>query len=630
MGVLLQSGVFNEDFNYGYPYNRVVANSAPEFEYSGLGHVWGGTVPSSFKGRNSFTLHWANRDLEPKNYDAGIHGGSPSDNFYYLLFPVLQWNQVQVLTLKVHLFDSGTLTFDKSFDGYIKDNFYLVVNGQVRHHTDNTAGHGWTTVSFNLGRGWNQIDWVLVTSKYQPPKTRGGKSKTPSKVPALRRYLRITSINITNVDAMADGPHSRSAMGLTGTMTAVGTVEAQGKPSTMQMYTSFYNGKPLGPMTIAAHMYFFTDWLYEHNHGQAAWTIATNLTANARIIQVHESEDGGMALGTTGALTIKVPIDTVQTIQDRLKYLKNVSFGYPDPVVVGGQLVMPAYPSQQASVISSLHSYTYNDPVDPASPSHVLRVPGTLSWRATDVTGADNSSISAWPEHSSTSNPQWLSSGDYQPTVHPHEHFSEEGLNISTYSRVVRFYWATAQHMWINLGTRPTGTSYTWTFVGIFHPVYKIRYNHILDNGLPTAQYPDALDRDLDTVLGENVSGNRSALGIYPNGLMFYNTNTHTVVSKQAPEISHRPQIITAVFGDNGGVTVHQIGHGLNHRTRVVIPLHSSPYFVLGRWFNHVARESSSHMSLMEVIFHDRVLSNFEIMSNAKYLMGTYNFSKYR
>lgn len=636
MGLSLSGGVFNEDFNYGYPYDKVLADSAAEFEYSGSARTHSGIYKSSFYGRKQFTLHYRNHRYEPKNYDVGIHGGSHDNNFHYLLFPILQWNQVQVLTLKLRLSAPGTLSYDKGFDGFHKDEFYVIVNNTVRHFHTTTAGHGWITQSTSIGAGLNVIQFVLKTAKYVPPRTRGGTGVASSHPPNHPRYLRMTSINITNVSSIVDAPHSHANMIGSTTLGAAGSIEAYSGPVEAQAYSSLFEGFTSGEIFMTASSSFITDWLTERDMGQAVLQGDSSLTINATIDQNHEAYDGGVEIGTGGQLTIKVPIDTPQSITDRTKVLSTVYYDYSvTPVVVGGKLIVPTYQDVQTSTATTAGSYVYTDPVSVTSIQHVLPVTPLYRWLATDVGGADDSPVSTWPEHTG-STPAWASAAPYQPTVHPHEHFSTEGLNLVTYSRVIHMWWESVQHMWINLGTNPTGAHYTFQIVGIIHPMNHLQFQYVLDNGwAPPADYSDQLNLDTPVNFTEgNGTTGTCAMGFYDKGVRILDTSQGKSAFKAAPVITTRPQVITVVYGDNSasgvsGVTVYQHGYRLNNRVNAVVPINTSHNFLLGRWKNTVSREHASHMSIMEIAFFNRALSSAEAKTNADYLAGVYQFNRY-
>lgn len=636
MGLSLVSGVFNEDFDYGYPYDKIVGDSAPEFEYSGEARTHSGAYKSSFYGRKWFTLHYQNHKLEPKNYDVGIHGGSHDNNYHYLLFPVLQWNQVQVLTLVVYLSAPGVLSYDKGFDGYHKDEFYVVVNNVARHFHNNTAGHGWLNQTTTIGKGWNTIQFVLKTAKYVPPTTRGGTSVS-SKPPNLPRYLRLTSINITNVQLLKDSPHAYAKMLGTGTMTSTAHLNAYSGEVDAIGYGSLFQGFMSGAVFMTGDSSFLTDWLTERDMGQAVLQGDSSLTINASIDQNHEAYDGGVEIGTHGDLSIFVPIDQPQTIADRTKPLTTTYFDYSvTPVVVNGKLIVPSYMDTQTSTISSAHGYAYTDAVSVTSINHVLPVTPTYRWLATDISGNTDDPVSSWPEHSSVSNPAWQSTGIYRPTIHPHEHFSTEGLNVLTYSRVVHTWWENVQHMWINMGTRPTSGHYTWQMVALVHPMPGDLYQYVLDIGqAPPADYTDQINADNPVFINDGMGTARSGFGFYPTGVRLWDQTHGRSVWKTTPMPVTRPQVITVVYGDNtvhgvSGATVYQHGYRLNNRINAVVPITTNPHWLLGRWQNEISKQRSSHMSIMEIEFFDRALTSAEVTTCANYLMGVYAFNRYK
>lgn len=637
MGLSVQNSVLNEDFNYGYPYDKVVGDSAVEFEYSGEALTPWGHFKSSSYARKQFTLHYQNHRLQPKNYDYGIHGGSHSSNYFYMLWPLMQWDQFQVLTLKVNMTAPAVLSYDKGFDGYVKDEFYCLVNGRIMHMHTSTAGHGWTTYSTNIPRGNVTIQWALKTARYVPPRTRGGRTVS-SKPPNLPRYLRMTNININFwVQDVLDAPHSYAKMLANGSsLTGTGHIAASSGPMTMQGYASLYDGILSGDIFMTATTTFYTDWNTERDMGQAVLGGTSDLTVNASIEQNHEAYDGGCEMGTSGDITVKVPIDYRQTIADRTKPLKVTTFDYAGaPIVSKGQLIVPAYSSVQSTILASGNTYTYADAVEPTSAAHVYPVTEQYRWLATSIPGADDSQVTQWNELHSTSNPIWYSYGDYRPTVHPHEHFHTESLNVVTYSRVLHFWWQHVQHMWVNLGTYPSSPHYTWQFVGLIHPMDKHHWQYIFDYGQQPPDYTSDVDQDRTKFFAEGLNSQRSAFAIWPGGFGTWDAANAKNVIVKGGVMTTRPMVITVVFGDNsstgnGGITVYTEGYKFSHKTSINVPVTVNPHFVLGRWQGVISREWSSHMSLMEVAFWDRALTADEVKQNSDWHASVYHFNKYK
>lgn len=192
----LVSGVLTEDFNYGYPYSGPV-KSPPYFDYSVT--VQGNDVyASSSYRRKDFTLQYLSKNDDPLNTDTGAHGGSSLAHPYYLLWPVLSWDDCQVLNLTLDVAKNSVMTFDRSFDGFINDNFVVVVNGKEMHNVTHTAGYSWTTQEIGLSAGVNNIYWILKTAVYNTTVLRNGVSQDlpAGSVPVLARYMRLANLVI--------------------------------------------------------------------------------------------------------------------------------------------------------------------------------------------------------------------------------------------------------------------------------------------------------------------------------------------------------------------------------------------------------------------------------------------------
>lgn len=193
----LIGGLLTEDFNYGYPYGGNTHASPPYFAYSGA--VEGSnTYTSSAYRRKDFTLQYLSKNDDPLNTDYGAHGGASLAHPNYLLWPLLDWDDCQVLNLNLTLEADATLTYDRSFDGYVDDLFVLVVNGKEIEQVTHTAGYSWTTSQVPLSAGVNDIYWVLQTSVYNTTVLRNGLSQDlrSGSIPSLPRYMRITNMVI--------------------------------------------------------------------------------------------------------------------------------------------------------------------------------------------------------------------------------------------------------------------------------------------------------------------------------------------------------------------------------------------------------------------------------------------------
>lgn len=193
----LNNGVLSEDFNYGYPYGSPTLLSAPFFDYSTSVQSSNTYASSSYR-RKDYTLQYLSKNEDTGNRDYGSHGGASLNSPNYMMWPVLGWSDVQVLGLQVAIDGDLTLSYDRSFDGYIDDLFVLVVNGKETQQITHTAGYSWTRSSVGLSRGINDIFWVLQTAMYNPTVLRNGTSQDlrSGSIPALPRYMRIANLVI--------------------------------------------------------------------------------------------------------------------------------------------------------------------------------------------------------------------------------------------------------------------------------------------------------------------------------------------------------------------------------------------------------------------------------------------------
>jgi len=631
MGMTLAGGVFNEDFNYGYPYNLQIPLSPPEFNYSNEVHVFEGNVFPEPYSRKQFTLHYKNRKDEPNNYDKGVHGGSQTTNFYYLIFPQIQWDDVQTFTMVVHLSAAATLSYDRSFDGYKTDRIYLVVNRKVMHMHSHSAGHGWTTDSTALRAGWNTISWVLKTGSYIPPVTHGGttvKARTPPKLP---RYFRLTNINISgHVTALPVAPFPWVPMSSDTITTFRGTVEAL--PRVTMKVTSYMGaGKPSGECDMIVNTSFITDSQTEADLGAATMAADSTMTGVASSDQFHESYDGGFGLESYGDLQLEVPIDIPQNILSLVKPMVSTTVTMPQPFIIQGRPFLPVYNSVQTSSITTAHSYVYSDAPSPTSINHVLPVASTHRWVATDVGGADDAAITSWPEHSG--GPAWTSAGIYSPTVHPHTFFHNESLSLQTYGRVVHMWWRYVQHMWMDLGA-PQNVPYTWMVAGIFHPMNLHLWQNILDFGAATPTTYDDQVNEGDVVSISDGFASGGLLGLAHGGtagttyLNAQMSDGHSVY-KAATLPSTRPLILTFVRVP-GAINCYISGYKLWEHHTLYGGQAGNQQWVLGRRKNTVSELAASHMSLFEIAYWNRALALTEVETVSNYLQGVYLFTLYK
>lgn len=631
MGAILTAGVFNEDFNYGYPYSRKVPYSPDEFTYDVTVHTHQGTFKPSPYARRSFSLHYASRKTEPNNYDKGVHGGSQSNNFYYLMFPIMQWDQVHTMQMRFYLTAAATLSYDRAWDGNHRDVFHLIVNHAVMKRHEHSAGHGWTTDSVSLRRGWNTVAWVLKTASWVPPITRGGRTVPGQKAPSMPRYLRLTNINISgHVQNLPTTRYASADFIADSTMGVNGVTNALSGPVPMEANASLIMGKASNAIFMTAQGTFDTNWIADSHMGQCIMQAESTMTVDGSLNQNHEAYDGGFEMGTNGELTVEVPIDVPQTVFNLLRPLQTITVQMNTPYVVGGIPLQPTYHDAQPVTITSGNAWTPAPAPVPATP---LPASGTYRWLATDVLGADDTDVTSWPEHSG--GPAWQSSGVYTPSVHPYTYFHTEGLAQHTLSRVVHFWWRYVQHMWLDMNTTfPAFTPFTWTFCGIFHPITVNQWNYIFDIGVgATPQYQDQVDDGEQVMLNEGVSAGMLALenknhhfafGIHDAAGVWHSTRTALY--------THKPMVITVVWANTTskpGTHVYIHGHRLYRKLSYNVSQTNSSRWLLGRRLGTVSHFGASHMSLMEVGYHNRALSDTEVGHNANHLMATYDFNRY-
>lgn len=192
------SGVLSEDFNYGYPYGGQTVVSPPYFNYSTSVQANDYYESTSYR-RKDFTLQYRSKNDDFLNTDYGAHGGASTAFPNYLLWPLLDWEDTQALSLTISLDKDMTLSYDRSFDGHPDDLFVLVANGKELQSVTHTAGYSWTTSSVGLGAGTNEIHWVLQTAQFNPTVLRNGVSQDLplGSVTSLPRYMRMTNLVIS-------------------------------------------------------------------------------------------------------------------------------------------------------------------------------------------------------------------------------------------------------------------------------------------------------------------------------------------------------------------------------------------------------------------------------------------------
>lgn len=654
--------VYSEDFNYGYPYtdpHRGFRTLPPQFTYNHEAITARGVLRTSTRfqalGRNAFTMCYLSKALEPNNIDLGAHSGAHNAAPYYMLFPVMQWNEVVVLDFVINVLDDHSyMTYDRSFDGVAGDRFIVIVNGQERAVFHRTAGHGWTTDIVFLTKGRARVQWVVQTKKYVPPVTRSGTAVSTT-APNVPRYFRMCRLTVQNVSTFPGGTVGNygtpvyaelGSQGSTSVSTAtfVGRKGKRGQAAMKVYGTALYKGK-----NAVDNMVGGATTTFSPRQSVRATSAMFGLTAfgpTGNISLTHSGYDAQLELTSTGALTVEVPFNTPQAVTSLIRNLQSVTLTMSTPVFVNGKPMTPKYQDTQNFTATSSGGYVYTDPVSPSSINHVLPVTPKYRWITTDIGGADDSNVTNWPEHvTPASNPAWVSNAVYAPTVHPHEHFVDRDATYVTYSRTLHFYDHYGEHMWMTMPANAFPTTvtnvtpyqpFTWMFVAMLHPIlnmdYTDRSHTLLDsylNSATPADYSQQLQDGEYITVNDGTGAFRSLIKFQP-GKAIMSSNTSTILTR--PWIlNYKPCVYFGVFN---GTSSSLTAYGDNYFQRIVGPTGSgSNYqqgFMMGRTNGHMNHLNLTTMTMFETAFYNRVVTATEQATLARYLAGVYQFQKYR
>lgn len=631
----LVGGVLTDDFNYGYPYNDQYVISPPGYLYSAQELTNQGELLSTEYRRSDFRLQYLSPMDDANNKDIAPHGGSSLEFPNYLLFPLLQWGEVQILTVTIENTADGVFEYDRAFDGYIADNFLLLINGKEYENITNTSGYSWTRSSVQLGKGINRISFVLKTTDYNTYLVRNGEGQDvrQGSVPDLPRYMRITRLRCTNVAAIPSPPSSYIIAIGGATMTATGRVNIVSPmrltaTSSMALTTDYS-----GPVYMSADTTMAATPKVTIT-SPTVFQSESSMTVTSGMLLRQESTDGGFTVTSGGGLTVSVPVNVpVGLVVNNLLTVKTTM---ATPTIIEGRPILPAYVSRSTATTTSAGTYTLQAAPLPAAGNNILPVPSTWRWMATDVPGQAGAPVPVWPNHGG-GGPSWLSSGIYQPTVEPLEHFGTSQRNYVTYDRTINFYWRYAQHMWMTMDAAnqmgATPTSYTMMFVGIMHPMTSKQFQRVLDAGIATPDTPDNEAKILNNQnfeITEGLGTNRAYFGLRPGIVERRGNGAGTPLLQAAANIQNRPLVYTVVANNGRGTVVRIRGYGVEYNLIGSSGESVVNNFVLGRINGRVGPTWGAHMSLFEINYWNRALSYDEIAKTSHYLGGVYEFGKFR
>jgi hypothetical protein len=657
------SGTYSEDFNYGYPYNnplRPTRTLPPQFVYNNAAATPSGYYVSSPRfvklGRAAYSLCYLSKAQEPNNIDLGAHSGAHNASPYYLLFPPLSWDECVLLELTITTTaDGAALTYDRSFDGVVGDRFLLLVNGKEQAVYHRTAGYNWTTDITYLRKGRNTIRWIVKTKKYTPPVLRNGTTVTNITPPKVTRYFRLCRLSVTSVSVFPGGtvgnygspPYAElgsNAATDIGSVTFAGRKGLRGKAVLKGYATVGYKAKSARSDITGVTTPTFTS--RQNTNAKAAFFGDSAFGPTGAISFTHSAWDFQMELNTSGALTVEIPFNTPQNVSSLIRNLQSVALTMSAPVFVNGKPVTPRYQDTQNFSASTTGAYVYTDPVSPNNINHLLPITPTYRWITTDISGADDSQVTSWPEHvTPATNPAWTSNAAYGPTVHPHERFVDREATYLTYSRTLHFYDFNGEHMWLSMPATAFPTTvtnvtpyqpYTWMFVAMLHPIIGGRdqaHTHTLLDAFPNSttppDYSQQIADDEYTLANDGTGAYRSTIMFQP-GRALMSSNTSTTLVR--PWImNYKPCVYFGVF--NGANSVLS-AFGENYYQRITGPTGAgSNYqqgFMMGRTNGFFDRLNFTTMTLMETAFYNRVLTTVEQRKIADYLAAVYQFQRYR
>lgn len=371
--------------------------------------------------------------------------------------------------------------------------------------------------------------------------------------------------------------------------------------------------------------------------GGGTWTNTSGIEHN------QQSFDGGFHMDGFGRLDVAIPAVVPSTLT--VRNLLAASLTMQTPVMIGGKPVMPTTVGTTTSPASTAGTYTINSAPAPSSTAHVLPVTPVWRWLATDVVGNDGANFTTWPEHSGIG-PSFTASTAFAPTIISLSHYDTYSRSNIDMGRCVNFYWRYAQHMAMVMDAAhqmtTTATPFTMQFVLLAYPMTSRQYQHIWDCGVVANDgyytdpnsgsvelISDAVYANKDVQVPDG-QGGRCYFGLRPNKVeTLFNNTPHIARLTTASVITSRPFVYTVIFNGGAASKVRIRGYGVNETYAADTKTSIVNDFLLGRVQNCIGPASSSHMSVWEMAYFNRALTEAELGVNSHWLGGVYKFNKY-
>jgi len=546
-----ESGTFQESFFYGYPYDAVVVQTPPEFDYVGAALTSAGTVVCT---PGEFTMHYGSADPNPDVYTP--YGGAEADHPYYMRFPVMSWNDAAGIFLTVTTTDEAVLTFDRSFSGYVGDRLSVVVNDQERVSITGSAGYPWTTTTVPLGMGVSDIAILLKTAPYTSGVVREGVGQTADSVTDLFRYLRLCNLQITNVVELPTAEHQATQMLADSSCTLSGTVEATtGQLLLTPSFSVLALAKNTGRVYLTpASSLTLNDGLVQiGRYGNASLGVDTTFDCDAFVYAQAASDGGGFGLASTASLTVE---DTnPQDVTDLIRPLKRIKMTMTDPVIISGRPTTPIATCAE-TVTPTVDPVTalVLDKLDPFN--HVLpdSVGGlTYRWLSLDAErNVQTHQLTKW-KATDPSGPTWTNPGARAYTPAVEDYVMRRGHTAwAVHYPSVQFDSGHMDHLTMYLPVDP-GSAMTWVFVGSF-----ARFRGALADSCPIFDY--ATDARIDY---NPVTELKAVRGSFPKWTddptspsVYLGLTSYGTADPATSRVAYRKNDSTAAFGRTDGLVI--------------------------------------------------------------------------
>lgn len=642
MALTLSGGVLAEDFNYGDPLAAPVPVRPAEFDYAGTALTNAGQVVCA---QQTFLMCAGTTGPDAKL----PYGGPPSSNAYYLRFPTLGWNTSAGMFVTVTTTATATLSFDRCFSGYVGDRFSVVLNGVERITITGSAGYGWTRSTLTLPKGTNTLAFVLKTAAYTGTGiVREGVAQSSSAVQLVNRYQRLTNLSITNVKALPAAVNQQAYLSAGSSLSATGTTKV---PARLALTTSSWllysvHSGPVsfaGDSTVAAPNAFVGKFGAQTCTGDSSFTTGFTLGAH------HASDTGGLALSSKCLLQVDRTLPTPAL--NLLRPMRRSALLMTRPTVINGEPTSPLADCT-TEIATQCRAAQSIRRVDPHSPANSLPIPATWRWLSVDAdSDPDTAQLIEW-HATSYSGPVWTTPGDYRPSV-ANFTIKIDGKPQAVHYPSVQFDAAHLDHVVAEFpdGSVSASGDMTWVMVGAFARFRGTQADNcpILDyNADRVVNYAPNKESVADRGNFEPWTDLDTAASIYL-GLTGYSDKDHTssrlcyrtadaaksfgrsnavVLSDASPVI-----LIYRLSGTTGTIAVTPLvaGHNSSTQTSFTRAVPTDPprrSFALAK--SRVTPPFggsflTGSMSLLEVSFYARAITNAEITAIQSFYLSLYS-----